>query len=51
MPVTVVCECQGTFELKDEFAGTLVQCPTAAPRCAPASLLAPKTPRSPGTSS
>jgi len=27
MPVTVVCECQSTFELKDEFAGTLVQCP------------------------
>src|SRR5688572_404336 len=27
MSVTVVCDCQSTFELKDEFAGTLVQCP------------------------
>ena len=27
MPVTLVCECQSTFELRDEFAGTLVQCP------------------------
>jgi hypothetical protein len=27
MPVTVACECQSTFDLKDEFAGTLVQCP------------------------
>ena len=28
MPVTVVCDCASTFELKDEFAGALVQCPT-----------------------
>ena len=27
MSVTVVCDCQSTFELKDEFAGKLVQCP------------------------
>ena len=27
MAVTVVCGCSRTFELKDEFAGTLVKCP------------------------
>jgi hypothetical protein len=27
MPVTLVCDCASTFELKDEFAGALVQCP------------------------
>jgi hypothetical protein len=27
MAVTVVCECSRTFELKDEFSGTLVRCP------------------------
>jgi hypothetical protein len=27
MAVTVVCECSRTFELKDEFAGTVVKCP------------------------
>jgi hypothetical protein len=27
MAVTVVCECSRSFELKDEFAGSLVKCP------------------------
>ena len=27
MSVVVVCECRSRFELKDEFAGTLVECP------------------------
>jgi hypothetical protein len=38
MSVTVVCDCQSTFELKDEFAGTVVQCPNcgATRRAGPA---------------
>jgi hypothetical protein len=28
MAVTVVCTCSKTFELKDEFAGTMVKCPS-----------------------
>ena len=28
MSVVVVCECKSRFELKDEFAGTLVECPS-----------------------
>lgn len=45
MPVTVTCQCNNSFSLKDEFAGTLVKCP----KCG-ASVRAGSTPLTPESS-
>jgi hypothetical protein len=44
MSVTVTCQCKTTFELKDDFAGTMVKCPKCGTtNRAPGDKLTPKS--------
>jgi uncharacterized protein YxjI len=44
MPVAVTCQCNTTFELKDEFAGRMVKCPNCGTaNRAPGTKLTPKS--------